>query len=122
MPNRNKQAGSRFEYEYLKDLEKVFGYRFYASVGPIWRNSEFEGTPCRPRSHAPIDAMWLDEEGIHFVQNKYSRNGYPDISVKEFLDLVLFAMDVEHCATVELASKTARKKTLIWRFRNSYVD
>lgn len=117
--NKNKARGNRWEYQYLDQQDKIFGYRFYESVGPIWRNSEFDGTPCFPRHRAPIDTFYVDRKGVHFVQNKYGERPFPDTD--EMLDLLLFAMDVDGLATVELATKYPRQKPLIWVFNNKYL-
>lgn len=95
--------------------------RFFESVGPIWRDYEHPGIRGYPHHHAPIDTFYVDQSGVHFVQNKYSSIKRPEISTEEMLDLVLLAMDLEGIATVELASKQSRKETFIWRLRNTYV-
>lgn len=116
----NKQRGTRFEREYLRGTDRILGYRFYSSVGPVWRNSEFDGTPCRPIHHAPVDSFYIDDSGVHFVQNKYGVTPFP--STDEMLDLLLLQMDLEGKATVELATKYPRGKTLIWRLADKYHE
>lgn len=120
MANKNKDKGTRFEREYLRERPRILSYRFYSSVGPVWRNSEFDGTPCRPIHHAPIDSFYIDDSGVHFVQNKYGITPFPD--TEEMLDLLLLQMDLGDKATVELATKYPRQNTLIWRFRDTYHE
>lgn len=116
----NKSKGTRFESEYLSSKQKILGDRFYSSVGPKWRDSEHPMVRGYPHHHAPIDSFYVDDTGVHFVQNKYGSKPFPDTN--EMLDLLLLAMDLDGLATVELATKYPRQKVLIWRFSNRYHD
>lgn len=119
----NYQKGYSFEAQFVKEKREseyiVLAERFHKSVGPFWK-PDFDSLNrfgnYKPK-YAPVDTWYLSRDGIMFF-SQLKRNTM--IGTDEMLDLLLFSMDMENYAKVQLVNRIKRK-SVVWQLSNSYV-